>query len=826
MRFPTLMYLVVCILISPAARGVGGAVSHKLATLERAWLRHRTDGTPFRNPAPEIHLWRGRALVTLTTDGPATALVPRLRGLGMDRISTYDNTVSGWMPIDRFHLLDRLGTVIQVRAASPRTTAAIPLFGDGRNRVVSQGDAALQAIRLRKRYGVDGRRITIGVLSDSYDCLAQAEADVAAGELPREITVLKDLSKEADENGVTECEAFEAADEGRAMMQLIHDLAPGARLLFHTAYGGEADFARGIVALASAGADVIVDDVGYASEPMFQDGPIAKAVDRVKAMGVAYFSSAGNSGRLGYGAAFNPGRVSLTGEIAHDFHPDPAITDFYQAIDIPQGVQVRFILQWNQPFRSGGRGGADSDLDLILFDETLSRVVASSEEDNLGRDPLEAFEFVNDTEGTRFHLFIPLRAGPAPERVQYVIQIIQKGMPPQWPAERGPIPGHCALEDGSGTIGAGQPQNPEAPAVRLLEYGDGPGNATLVGHPNADGAMAVGAISYRETPFFGICSGLGRIESFSSAGGVPVYFDADGNPLPDAPVIRQKPDIVAVDETNTTFFGEDTDGDGWPNFSGTSAAAPHAAAVAALVLDYNPELSVDELYDAMRLSALDLDDPATLGFDRGFDYGTGYGLLDAPAIVTALESDGLYLTLGPVPAEATAGEEIRYRLIVVNFSPATARNVAIRGAIPPATAVTRLEGCPKVDPDLSACIIGDLEPGGRHTLDLGLTVVDGTVEAIEPRFELLADGRPPADATGRLLQPRTRIARLPGDFNADGCVDRSDYATLLAVLRGALSDAELIRGFDLTGDGRVDVDDLRELVRRYSRPEGAACVNA
>ena len=185
MRFPTLMYLVVCILISPAARGVGGAVSHKLATLERAWQRHRADDIPFRNPTPEIHLWRGRALVTLTTDSPPMALVPRLRSLGMDRISTYDNTVSGWIPIDRLHLLDGLRTVIQARAASPRTTAAIPLFGDGRNGVVSQGDAALQAIRLRKRYGVDGRHITIGILSDSYDCLGQAEADIAAGELPR-----------------------------------------------------------------------------------------------------------------------------------------------------------------------------------------------------------------------------------------------------------------------------------------------------------------------------------------------------------------------------------------------------------------------------------------------------------------------------------------------------------------------------------------------------------------------------------------------------------------------------------------------------------------
>ncbi len=95
-------------------------------------------------------------------------------------------------------------------------------------------------------------------------------------------------------------------DEGRAMMQIVHDVAPGAGLAFYTAENSEADFANGIgqlaasVASGGAGAKVIVDDVGYFDEPFFQDGLVAQAINTVEANGVAYFSSAGNNGTLAY----------------------------------------------------------------------------------------------------------------------------------------------------------------------------------------------------------------------------------------------------------------------------------------------------------------------------------------------------------------------------------------------------------------------------------------------------------------------------------------------------------------------------------------------
>ncbi|MGH9891872.1 MAG: S8 family serine peptidase [bacterium] len=93
---------------------------------------------------------------------------------------------------------------------------------------------------------------------------------------------------------------------------------------------------------------------------------------------------------------------------------------------------------------------------------------------------------------------------------------------------------------------------------------------------------------------------------------------------------------MAPSGVNTTFFQStdvegisDVDGDGFPNFFGTTAAAPHVAGVAALLKDLNPAASPDEIYNVLKAAAIDMDDPATPGFDTGFDFGTGFGLIRA-----------------------------------------------------------------------------------------------------------------------------------------------------------------------------------------------------
>jgi Subtilase family len=80
-------------------------------------------------------------------------------------------------------------------------------------------------------------------------------------------------------------------------------------------------------------------------------------------------------------------------------------------------------------------------------------------------------------------------------------------------------------------------------------------------------------------------------ETFTSPGPISIYFDGDSNPLT-LPEVRLQPRIAAADGANISAneglagLGSDVpnDADAEGNFSGTSAAAPHAAAIGALVL--------------------------------------------------------------------------------------------------------------------------------------------------------------------------------------------------------------------------------------------------
>jgi Subtilase family len=523
----------------------------------------------------------GRVVIDAVASGDVRALQADLEALGLQGAVAVGRLVSGQLPIAAIADMAALASLQFARPAYATTNVGL---------VTSQSDQAMRADVARATFGVDGTGVAVGVLSDSFDCLGGAAADVASGDLSP-VAVLQELPG---------CGG--GTDEGRAMLQLVHDVAPGAILGFATAFTGQAGFASNILALQAAGAHVIVDDVRYFAEPMFQDGIIAQAVDTVQGLGVPYFSAAGNEGRQSYESGFRagpsfadgafpsaPGTPHFFGGTAHDFDPGPG-EDVFQRITVPQGARFAISFQWDSPFASvcPGCPGSPNDLDIYVFNDPPTTVLAGSTSINTGGDAVEVFGFGNPpgSGATAFNIMITQLDGPAPQLIKYV------------------------------RVGGGN--------VTITEFDTR--SSTLYGHANAAGAAAVGAAFYRDTPAFGVLPPV--LAPSSSAGPTPILFDTAGNRLA-IPQIRPKPEIVAPAGTNTTFFGVDVEPDGFPNFFGTSAAAPHAAASAGLMLQAVPNATPDTVYVLLAGTALDIGPP-------GFDFDSGFGLIQADGALAAL----------------------------------------------------------------------------------------------------------------------------------------------------------------------------------------------
>ena len=469
--------------------------------------------------------------------------------------------------------------------------------------VTSQGADIINASEARSRFNVDGSGITVGVISNSFDrdlrTSITAADDIATGDLPEggRVEILDDSGDNSyffldipnnPLDGIN--------DEGRALAQIVTDIAPGADILYRTAINGADDFAKGIDELVAAGADVIVDDVSYSNEPFFQDGAIAQAANRAFDAGVPYFSSAGNSGRNSYESAFrlaednnNQIAQNLEGYRFHDFNPNEAV-DLTQNFVLQPGEQLLLSLQWDEPFASAGGKGASNDLDAFLFDANNNLLTVAAES-NVGGDAVENLIYINPTDApVEYQLAIAQDSavgGQSPNLIKYI-------------ALSGDLTGAEYLTNGS----------------------------TIFGQQNAEGVSGVGASPY-QTPE--------QLELFSSVGITPILFDERGNRLSELE-LRQKPDIIAPNRVNTTFFfeGIDFENDGFPNFPGTSAASPHAAGVAALLLDAFPNATPQQIYGALEQTAIDLDNPYTAGFDTGFDTATGFGLIQADLALESL----------------------------------------------------------------------------------------------------------------------------------------------------------------------------------------------
>jgi PKD repeat protein len=576
----------------PGQQGLyrAGQLSKAGSGLARAFLAHqsRSGQAPFVPSDRFLPYVGGRVLVEARATASASELLADLRGLGLTDGLQYENLVSGYLP------LAAVGEAVSLSSLRSIAAAIEPVRSAGA--VTSEGDTALRADIARSAFALDGAGVAVGVLSDSYNSLQGAAADIASGDLPA--TGVQVLNESTACGTLIFC-----IDEGRAMLQIIHDIAPGAYLMFHTGLASKPEYATGIEALAAAGADVIVDDLLYLNEPMFQDGVIAGAVDNVTAGGAIYYSAAGNAGKESYEGTFADSGEVLCIEFffplgdcdpiyervgrMHDFDSGSDV-DNYLHVTVPINGVLTVAMQWNEPFNS-----PRIDHDLVLLDETGQTYYTISANDNISMgEGWEVLQFENSE-----FLY---------QNTEYALAITY---------------------DDVDSI------DPPAGHVKLVVFGSSntinehhTNSATVFGHANAKGATAVGAAYWENTPAFGTVPPT--LEPYSSRGGTPIWFEANGTSKA-APEVRPKPEITAVDGVGTTFFFSDTDNDGIDEFFGTSAAAPHAAGIAALLLEANPGSTGGQVNSALEATAIDME-------AAGFDFDSGAGLVQADDAIAAL----------------------------------------------------------------------------------------------------------------------------------------------------------------------------------------------
>lgn len=520
---------------------------------------------------------------------PAIVMLESLGGVVKAKSLAY-HRISARVHLQDLETLAAMPEIRKVRQAMPSLKQAIN---------VSEGDKTHDALGARAFYGVNGTGVKVGVLSDGVDSLASLEA---SGDLPPSVQVLPGQAG--------------SGDEGSAMLEIVHDLAPGATLAFATADPDEATFAANILALQAAGCTIIVDDVIYLDESPFEDGPVAQAVNTVTGLGVLYFSSAGNQGNKDDGTSGTwEGDFLANGTPAVLAGAGPAhnFGDGGQSVLVTFGAGNPPVLIWAEHYDLT-TGNASTDFDLYDLDGGLTTIFDASTDtqDGVGGDDFP-IEFIGGGTFSGERLVVTQFAAGTTSSVPMFNLIVFDGV----------------LDDAVSTSGATRGHNATAAAFSVA--------ATPAG-ASFDGISANG-------PFPGVFTGANVSEDFTSDGPRRIILDTvgteitPGNRTSTGGVVRQKPDLTAADGVSTAAPGFDP-------FYGTSAAAPHAAAIAALLKSAVPGLTPAQVRTDLISTAIDIE-------AAGVDRDTGAGIvMPLPALQLAGAVPAASLSAGvAVPTE-------------------------------------------------------------------------------------------------------------------------------------------------------------------------------
>jgi hypothetical protein len=440
--------------------------------------------------------------------------------------------------------------------------------------IPDQGGLIAEGIDQVQAMGYTGSGVKIGVMSDGVDSLSQLQMQ---GYLPQNITVLQGQAG--------------SGDEGTALLNVVYDMAPGAQLYYASAHISEAQMAANIMSLVdNYGINILVDDVNWSDEGFFQDTTISQAINYAVSKGVLCFTAAGNNNNfdsatsgtwLGdFTASGSTISISGVNYQLHDFGNGLVENPVSPQPDT-QAPGLWFVLQWSDPWDCPTN---NYDLFLVIG----GSVVGAS---------------------TNLALCV---SGSYPE--QYISQG-QLGV--SVVIAKDPSSATRAIELSTGRAVLGR-------------YSDG----AVQGHSGAANEVVVAAadVFYTNNQLGGggLFTGgaVDPIDLISSDGPRLMFFDPNGNPLnPGAPnpftiagggaISLAKVDITASDGVNTAVPA-------YNPFGGTSAAAPHAAAIGALLKSANAYISNTDIVNAMKCTALPV--TANSFFDGNLQLGQPNGV--------------------------------------------------------------------------------------------------------------------------------------------------------------------------------------------------------